>query len=567
MPINLISDPWLQVRRQSGARAWLRPADITSGFVDDPILALDFPRPDWNAAVTELLIGLLACVMPPEDNSEWVTLWTNPPSPDHLAERLAPLVFAFHLDGEGPRCFQDFDALADCEEKPLSALLIDAPGANALTKNADLFVKRAEKLALGPAYAAAALITMQTYAPAGGQGNRTSMRGGGPLTTLPLPRRKSRQGCVITTLWDAVWASVPCQDEDNAPPEGTGDAWAKVFPWLTTARTSESDRSTTPEQGHPLQCYFGTPRRIRLSLAPTNGRSCGLGGPASAVLISGFRQKNLGVKYDGWLHPHSPYYADKKSGKLPYHPQPGGATYRDWLTWLVSPADRTTEPAAAIRRWAERVKRLPRVETDEVWQSGLPACGFDMDNMKARGWLEVRIPYFDPPRGADPSWPAQFFGSVSRLVAGADDAARKLRYCCRLTKFGHRDGNRSYGLPKTSPGKDAFEELHEAFWRETESDFREALKKLRDHPADEKWEIRRDDFCRALRRKALALFDEIAGTDNLGDQDARRIVEARWALTFAFGETGSVRVALDIVTAEAQTKAAKRRNAKKKEPA
>ena len=271
MPINLISGPWLPVRRLSGARVWVRPVDITSQFAGDPILALDFPRPDWNAAVTELLIGLLACVVAPEDNRGWAKLWETPPSTEELAERLAPLVFAFNLDGDGPRCFQDLDGLAECEEKPISALLIDTPGANALTKNADLFVKRAEELALSPAYAAAALITMQTYAPAGGQGNRTSMRGGGPLTTLPLPRRKSGDDSIITTLWDAVWASVPCRDEDNTPPEGTGEAWAKVFPWLVAARTSQNDRSTSPEQAHPLQCYFGTPRRIRLSVAPANG--------------------------------------------------------------------------------------------------------------------------------------------------------------------------------------------------------------------------------------------------------------------------------------------------------
>jgi CRISPR system Cascade subunit CasA len=567
MPIDLITDPWLPVRRLSGARDSIGPVDIVSDFASDPILALDFPRPDWNAAVTEFLIGLLACVIAPEDDGQWARLWAKPPSTDALADRLAPLAFAFNLDGDGPRCFQDFDALADCEEKPLSALLIDAPGANALTKNTDLFVKRDDDLALSPAYAAAALITMQTYAPAGGQGYRTSMRGGGPLTTLPLPRRKSAEGGIITCLWDAVWASVPCQDEGHAPPEGTGEAWAKVFPWLAPARTSLNDRSTTPEQAHPLQCYFGTPRRVRLSFAPTDSGPRGFGGDAGGMSIVGFRQKNLGVKYEGWLHPHSPYYADKKSGKLAYHPQPVGATYRDWLTWLVSPADRTTEPAAAIRRWAERVKQLPPAEARDVWRSGVLASGFDMDNMKARGWLEVRIPYFDPPSGEDAArWSERFFGSVGQLVAGAEDAGRRLRYGARLAKFGSRDGNGGYSLPKTSPGKDAFGDLYETFWRETEEDFRTVLEQLRDNSADETWELRRA-FCVALRRQVLQLFDDIAGTDSLADQDARRIVEARSALAYAFGENGSVRSALGIVTLEAQAKAAKRRNAKSKEPA
>jgi CRISPR system Cascade subunit CasA len=567
MPINLISDPWLPIRHLSGHREWIRPADVTSSFVDDSILALDFPRPDWNAAVTEMLIGLLACVMAPEDNSDWASLWEEPPTPEELGERLAPLTFAFHLRDDHASCFQDYDSLADCEAKPVSALLIDAPGANALTKNADLFVKRATELALCPAFAAAALITMQTYAPAGGQGNRTSMRGGGPLTTLPLPRRNSAGGA-LTTLWDAVWASVPCRDDDHPLPEGTGKAWATIFPWLTQTLTSQSDRSVTPEMAHPLQCYFATPRRIRLCIAPTPGGICGLGGGVCDTLVTAFRQKNLGVKYEGWLHPHSPYYTDKKSGKLPYHPQPGGATYRDWLTWLVALDNKASEPAAAIRNWAERVKRLPPVTLGDTWQSGVLACGFDMDNMKARGWLEARIPYFDSPRTEpEPArWCAAFFGSVNRLVAGADDAGRRLRFCARLAKFGSCDASSgSYSLPKTSPGKDAFDDLYEAFWRETEADFLRALDRLREDPADAAWTIRRDDFCYALRRKALALFDEIVGTDNLADQDARRIVEARSALTIIFSETGSVRNALGIVTAEAQAKTAKGRSAKKKE--
>jgi CRISPR system Cascade subunit CasA len=295
-----------------------------------------------------------------------------------------------------------------------------------------------------------------------------------------------------------------------------------------------------------------------------------LGGAEGTVVVRSFRQKNYGAKYDGWQHPHSPYYTDKKAGKLPYHPQPGGATYRDWLTWLVSPEDKTTETAAVIRAWGGRVKRLRFTDNGaDVWQSGVLACGFDMDNMKARGWLEARIPYFDAPRDVEDMnrWRALFFGTANRLVAGAQEAGSTLRYRVRLAKFGSCDrATGSYSLPKTSPGKKAFEDLYEAFWRETEPDFRAALVNLRDSPADETMTVR-EEFLRALRVKALHLFDETAGTDELAEQDARRIVEARAGLGFAFGPTGEVRGNLGILTAEAQQKAAKRRNANKKEAA
>jgi hypothetical protein len=189
-----------------------------------------------------------------------------------------------------------------------------------------------------------------------------------------------------------------------------------------------------------------------------------------------------------------------------------------------------------------------------------------MDNMKARGWLDVRIPFFSPPPESDGArWSKRFYESVDYLVAGAEEAAAALRYRLRLAKFGNWDG-KAYSLPKTSPGKDAFNDLYERFWRDTETDFRAALERLRDDPLDQQWEVRRA-FCGALRGKALALFDENAGTDALAEQDARRIIEARAGLIFAFSETGAVPEALHIVSAEAKQRIAKRRQAKKKEAA
>ncbi|WP_239500552.1 type I-E CRISPR-associated protein Cse1/CasA, partial [Streptococcus pneumoniae] len=65
---------------------------------------------------------------------------------------------------------------------------------------------------------------LQTYAPSGGAGHRTSLRGGGPLTTLLAPARKGR---AVATLWDRVWTNVP----DADPDAGAADP-ARIFPWL-----------------------------------------------------------------------------------------------------------------------------------------------------------------------------------------------------------------------------------------------------------------------------------------------------------------------------------------------
>ena len=177
MPFNLIDDAWLPVRRLSGALAVLAPGDLTSLFDDDPITALDFPRPDWNAAVCEWLIGLTFLALRPEDEEAWAERFRSPPGADALRAEFAPFAFAFNLNGDGPLAFQDFDDLVGAEPKSVSSLLIDAPGENTLKNNADLFVKRGGADSLSAGFAAAALITLQTYAPSGGAGHRTSMRG------------------------------------------------------------------------------------------------------------------------------------------------------------------------------------------------------------------------------------------------------------------------------------------------------------------------------------------------------------------------------------------------------
>ncbi len=580
MPINLIADPWLPARRLQGAREWIRPADITSGFDDDfanPILALDFPRPDWNVAVAELLIGLLACAMAPEDTGGWAKVWASPPSPDELADRLAPLAFAFNLGGGGPRCFQDFDGLEDGDETPVSALLIDAPSEDS-TSNTDLFIKQGLIPALSPPFAAAALVTMQTYAPEGGRGHLASMRGGGPMTTLAVLRRKVND-LAITTLWDLVWANVPAQDWAGELPSGpsslSATEWSRIFPWLAPTLSYAKGRLVLqePDIAHNLQCFFGLPRRVRLDFVAVEGQRCALDGPNGDVAVRTYRRRPHGVKYEGWTHPLSPYRALAGGGKTAFHPQPGGATYHDWLSWLINPEDRKTECARSIAFWGERLKSARgRAEFAgnvgvRTWQSGVLACGFDMKKMKARGWLEARIPYFDPPPGEDSArWSKVFTDTVRLLVAGAEEAGSALRYRLRLAKFGACDREKgSYSLPKMSPGKNAYEDVYESFWRETEPDFRTALEKLREAPEDTSRDIR-TAFCKALRAKALTLFDEAAGTDNLADQDARRIVAARSGLAFAFGETGSVRKALDILTQAARQNAAGRK-ARKKEAA
>ncbi|MCP4406671.1 MAG: type I-E CRISPR-associated protein Cse1/CasA [Gammaproteobacteria bacterium] len=66
----------------------------------------------------------------------------------------------------------------DANTKKISELLIEAPGGNTLKENRDYFVKRGEVNCLCFPCIAMALFTLQTNAPSGGAGHRTSFGSG-----------------------------------------------------------------------------------------------------------------------------------------------------------------------------------------------------------------------------------------------------------------------------------------------------------------------------------------------------------------------------------------------------
>src|SRR5262249_16025452 len=188
------------------------------------------------------------------------------------------------------------------EPTGMDGLLIDAPGGNTIRENADHFVKRGRSTALSRAGAAIALTTLQTSAPTGGAGHRTSLRGGGPLTTLVLPGTANRSE---PTLWQGLWTNVPegfTAKVDDLP---------RVFPWLLKTRASyKGGKLTRPEDVHAGQAFFGIARRIRLLFEENTGRRpCDLLGIVDDVVVTGYVTRPWGPNYTGWSrsHPLSPY--------------------------------------------------------------------------------------------------------------------------------------------------------------------------------------------------------------------------------------------------------------------
>ncbi|MCU0649862.1 MAG: type I-E CRISPR-associated protein Cse1/CasA, partial [Gemmatimonadaceae bacterium] len=273
MTYDLRTEAWIPYLRASGVVEWGSPAMLTDGVASShPVVALATPRPDFDGALHEFLIGLLSLALAPADEDEWLARWHSPPTPDELRVALASLPPAFELDGDGPRIFQDpaTSEFGAHNASAIAQLLIDAPGKEGIRNNRDLFVKRDRVVALSRASATMTLITMQLYAPKGGAGNRTSLRGGGPITTLVDPRRLSEPG-ESSPLWYLLWANVEtvAQREERAGgrrPHGHAD----IVPWLAPTRRSDGKKGggpTTPRDANPLQAYFPCPRRLRLVFA------------------------------------------------------------------------------------------------------------------------------------------------------------------------------------------------------------------------------------------------------------------------------------------------------------
>jgi CRISPR system Cascade subunit CasA len=279
--MNLIYDAWLPIRRKSGEEARIAPWEMTARYGDDPIMALAAPRPDFNGALIQFLIGLLQTTCAPESPRAWREWLRNPPTPEELRVKFHPVAYAFELDSEGPRFMQDAKLKLEGvkEATPIGALLIDIPGENAIQKNTDHFIKRGGAEKLCPTCTATALFTLQTNAPSGGQGHRTGLRGGGPLTTLIME----------DMLWQTAWLNVL----ENATflahsgePGKTEPSYR--FPWLAPTRMSEkgsTTEKTTPLDVHPAQLFWAMPRRIWLSNESTTlSMQCDICGRAETKL-------------------------------------------------------------------------------------------------------------------------------------------------------------------------------------------------------------------------------------------------------------------------------------------
>lgn len=526
MDYNLLNQPWIPFLRRSGKELWGSPAAIVNDLSGDPIVAVSTGRADFDGALTEFLVGLLSAACSPGHDDSWLDYWHAPPSVADLAAAFEKLPSAFELDGDGPRLFQDFSSgdFAKLGVIPIDRLLIDSPGEQGISLNTDLFVKRLRVERLGRPSAAMALVTMQTYAPSGGQGHRTSLRGGGPLSTLVDPRvdDQGASRALEQPLWLKLWANVETKAQlANRAPNAGHTGSPNIFPWLTPTRTSNpraGGRETTAADAHPLQAYFGLPRRIRLEFGGP-GR-CDLTGLEDDNVVVGFRMINYGVQYTHWRHPLTPYYRAKGKGEewLPVHGQPGGIGWRDWLSLALNAPTEDRKPAQTVAAFDRRGTLIgltrPRVH----------AFGYDLDNMKVSSWVDGTLPGFAID---DSATRKRLHDSASAIANATGLAATALVGAVRDTLFpGGEDSDGDLGVVRS------------ALWASTEAAFYDAIRRLAapdldPFRANDEAVIVRREYQKRLEGCALAVFDRWCPSQGTNPAVLRRRVTSRYNLSAA----------------------------------
>jgi CRISPR system Cascade subunit CasA len=529
--MNVISDRWISLRRRSGVVESVAPWEVTDRREEDPFVAFASVRADFDGALAQFLIGLLQTALAPAGAAQWRRRLAAPPSPAALHKALQPFASAFELFGEGPRFLQDLTLAAEApNEDGIERLLIEAPGAHTLRQGKDHFVKGGRIEALCPACAASALLALQINAPSGGQGHRTGLRGGGPLTTLVVQPE---------SLWQTLWLNVLPSSRLGPVPAGK-DRPEDRFPWLAPTRTSgkAGGLDTTAADVHPLQMYWAMPRRIRLRphrAAEPADAVCSLCAGAGRPLVRTFFQRNLGVSYTGsWSHPLTPYRkADEES--FPLHGNPAGLSYRNWLGLVASDPDERIRPAAAVEAF------LADADRSAVAGCVLWAFGYDMDNMKARAWVDRRLPLLT----VSPGQREAFELEVRRLVSAAVEASRSLVFAAKQALTNQ---------PKDLPRDPA--EVGVRFWQETEAPFHEHLLRIRERlTAGEDTEPLRRQWQGRLWTAAGRAFASVTPAGAFEAGDPRRSALA-WTGLQRFFHSGRLRGLLGLTAGSEAVEAA-----------
>lgn len=473
--MNLALSPWLPVRRSDGTRDLIAPWQIGVN-PENPVLTIDAMRAPWNAALTEFLIALFQTALFPEDVREWRRYAETPPDPEELRKALSGISSFFDLDGPHP-FMQDPTLKADGRDddyrKPIQKFLVDGVSEQQEKNRSDLFEKSGDISTLCAPCAAAALWDMQAHAPQGSAGYYTSLRGGGPSSTIVLGN----------TLWETVWANLleqACFDMKGRPDPKT------FLPWM-----GSGNRKVKAAEECALHVYWGMPRRVLLE--KSDPAPCDTCGDQEGIYRS-FLSYRGGLHYaeTEWRHPLSPYIRSKDEAWLVRATESDIAGYRHYMGILVDTPQGDGIPAFVIRRAVERGLDL------RVW-----GYGYQCDQAAVVSWCEGIMPVL--------------------TGSGRKEAAALARTLVALTQRGvERLGGALHGVWDVSEagGSEKAKALAPHLWSQTAPAFRKQLRRASEGVSHE---AILDEWMGYIQRSALALFRKAL---------PRTRVDAMWAARY-----------------------------------
>jgi len=499
--LNLLSDRWIPIIRKDGSRDVIAPHEIGEGDELFQIMTLDAPRPDFNGALIQFLIGLYQIALMPDGNRTWRQVLHDPPCAESIRTSFQKYGGAFSLAGDEHRFMQDI-SVPMVDPHGIDSLLIEMPGENTVKKNTDFFLKRGTVKQMCPVCAAMALYTLQLNGPPGGAGHRTGLRGSGPLTSVILGR----------DLFETIWLNV--LDKETFFTHSSGEqknSVPDIFPWMGPVRTSENKQTTGPMDVSRFQMFWGMGRRILLDLDSLSSGICDLCGSFSNQLIVKYYQATYGPFYDeNWEYSMTPYYKNKDVW-FPRHCQPGGIMYRNWLGLVqTNPREENQKVALTVSRFRSSWKGIRDIVSKHplLW-----SFGYDMDNMKARCWYESKMPLYyidDALRDAFEMHVAQVVQTAEYLVSVLTSSVKKALYSSEKTK-----GN-------------APQEVRMRFWYDSEGSFYVLLSDIEqcllagDDPVSVKTE-----WLHHVIRLCLDIFDYYSQLYFIEVCDPKRIVSSR----------------------------------------
>ena len=501
--MNLLNDSWIPVLREDGSSDTISPLDLLDDSKDNPVVEIRTVRPDFDSAVLQFLIGLYQVLLSPEDEDDWRDLLDEPPTRSDLSSKIELVLPAFSFD-EGEFRFMQDASVKDTDTWEIQKLLLDIDNT--------LFLKDGSIRHLCPRCAAMALLTLQLNAPSGGRGHRTSLRGGGPVTTLVcLPSGKG-------TLWQNICLNII--PEDMFPSQGnasvSAESLSSIFPWLGVVPNSENGETALPDDFHPYHVYWNIPRRIFLDFSLIDDGVCDVCGELSDRRVSSYWSRPLGMNYDSslWKHPFTPYWGKKDTLPLPRRPKEDELSYANWVGLIFGSASMGRNPASVVRT----ASSLLRTD-DEFSDLKIHVSGYITDNAKVRAWEEGWLPLFSIPDSVKDA----FESEISLII---DTASWTSSILILKVKQGLT------GKPDLLKGD--IPSIKSSFWNLTEPAFQQVISRLPDvlmsGSEEQLFELKRN-WLSEIRRVSLGIFSEWVSCPVYGELNPACAAKAEWELS------------------------------------